>query len=576
MRATSDEEIIKIAYSLSVGPFRYEEMLGALQDRYAEYVEETGDVDNSEAVQVAFASLAPHFASAQSLLESQGRPSDTARHSLKMIDADSSPSALIGLDGRIIHANGQAQTLLGLKTGERPPEAQFEPGQRDALLSRLEELAVGPLNEVAMVFGMEMAGSDDQAKLALTKVHDGNGDIVGHISAIHISWYPEVAERFQTLFKLTPVEVEITKAIVSGVKLSQLAEDRGRSVETVRHQTKMLLGKLGLRSQTELACLYSGFTGFRSAAMGGNVAGREGDGGIGHLLNRDNGRVLEYELFGDPTGIPVVLHPALLGGNCVTDDMQDALAQNRIRLIVPWRPGMGSTTKVDGGLTANIRATCHDTRALLDHLGIERCITIGYVTSVIYALACRVNMPDRIAGVVNLNPVLPTIGGRAVRLLDMTERMRMQMMRSLPSIGRYMVHGALAKVDTGYDQEYIHKFLNKNEYDLRFTERDDIKHMFRAAFRKTTRQGYEAFTRELMQAASDWGHLMEDAGPETLTLVGEHNLHYTPRVLEGFARDNAFFSYEAVPATGHLLLYQKPEVIFARVAELAKSHGAGS
>ncbi|NMW31839.1 PAS domain-containing protein [Altererythrobacter sp. RZ02] len=571
MRGTSDEEIIKIAYSLSVGPFRYEEMLGALQDRYSEFVEETGEVVDGQAVETAFASLAPHFENAQALLESQGRPSDTARYSLKMIDADSSPAALIGVDGRVIHANRMAQSMLGLKPGERPDKDQFEPGHRSALLERLEGLETHQLQEVAMVFAMDVLGGDEQAKLALTKVHDGNGDVVGHVSTIHISWFPEIAERFRTLFKLTPVELEITKAVVTGIKLTELAKQRGRSVETVRHQTKMLLGKLGLRSQTELACLYSGFANFRNIPQAEAAVLAEDPRQQTHILKLGDDRVLEYDIIGDPDGLPVLMHPALLGGSAMIDEMWDAVEDNNLRLIVPWRPGMASTTAAPGSPVDNIKTACTDARALLDHLGIERCVTVGHITSAIIALACKVEMPDRITGVVNLNPVLPTISGRQVRLLDMTERMRMQMMRAFPSIGRYLVHGALAKVDTGYDQEYIHKFLDSNEYDLRFTDRDDVKHLFRAAFKTTTRQGYEPFTRELMQVASDWGHLFANAGPETVNLVGAHNLHYTPRVLEGFARDNDYFSFEAVPQTGHLLLYQKPELVFARIAEVART-----
>lgn len=576
MVTASDEEIIKIAYSLAVGPYRYEEMLEALQDRYAEYVEETGDVVDGQAVETAFSSLAPHFANAQALLESQGRPSDTARYSLKMIDADSSPAALIGCDGRIIHTNKTAQSLLGLKVGERPDKDQFDPGHREDVLDRLRDLASHQLQDVVMVFAMDTIDGTEQAKLALTKVFDGNGDVVGHISTIHISWFPEVAERFRTLFKLTPVELEITHAIVTGVKIADLAKKRERSVETVRHQTKTLLGKLGLRSQTELACLYSGFANYRSIPQTDVAASDTDSRQLGNILKLPDNRVLEYDLVGNPDGLPVLMHPALLGGSSITHEMWDALDDHNFRLIIPWRPGLAGTTAADGSPADNLVTASEDARHLLDHLGIQQCVSVGHITSVMHALACKVYLPDRITGIVNINPVLPTISGRQVRLLDMTERMRMQMMRAFPSIGRYLVHGALAKVDTGYDQEYIHKFLDSNEYDLRFTERDDVKQMFRAAFRTTTRQGYEPFTRELIQAAGDWHHLFADAGFDTVNLVGTHNLHYTPRVLEGYARDNAFFKYEAVPNTGHLLLYQKPELIFARIAEMSKQQAVGA
>ena len=52
-------------------------------------------------------------------------------------------------------------------------------------------------------------------------------------------------DQFRSGFNLTSVELEITRAIVSGGSLKELAATRGRSLETLRKQTKVLLAKLG-------------------------------------------------------------------------------------------------------------------------------------------------------------------------------------------------------------------------------------------------------------------------------------------------------------------------------------------
>lgn len=324
MSRSSDEEIIKLAYSLSVGPYRYEEILEALHGRYIEHIEETGtEIDNSS-VQSAFSSLEPHFMNAHSLMESQGRPSDTARYSHKMIDDDNSPAALIGTDGRIQYCNRPAETLLGIKPDERLDAELFDVGRFADLTQCLAEFDQYPMNEVAMVFSMHTLADDDQVRLALSKVADGNGRVVGHISTVHISWSPQVATRFAALFALTPVELQITQAVVTGISLAELARRRKRSVETVRHQAKALFAKLGLRSQTELACLYSGFSNFRTAPA--NRPPDDGDFKISGMLHHyGEGRTVEYDLAGNEGGIPVVWFPALLGGTTITAEMQSAI-----------------------------------------------------------------------------------------------------------------------------------------------------------------------------------------------------------------------------------------------------------
>ncbi|WP_282073155.1 hypothetical protein, partial [Janibacter hoylei] len=106
----------------------------------------------------------------------------------------------------------------------------------------------------------------------------------------------------------------------------------------VRHQTKTLLAKLNLRSQTELACLYSGFSKFNVKGQGADKsASAETDGRVEHhVLLRPDNRVLDYELVGATSGRPVLFFPALLGGMTVTEDMHLALARHGLRLVMVW------------------------------------------------------------------------------------------------------------------------------------------------------------------------------------------------------------------------------------------------
>ncbi|QTD56097.1 alpha/beta fold hydrolase [Parasphingorhabdus cellanae] len=579
--AGRDEDIVKLAYSLAIGPYRYREMFDLLGTRLDQALDKAKDsADGSDGsdfdedtIRSVFEPLVPHFENAQSLMDMQGRPSDSAKYSMKMIDADSRPSALIDADGRIVYANSAAEEMFRLHTGKCPDEGLFERGHFKTLLSNLQSLERFELNKVISIFGMESADGEEMVKVALTKVHDSDGKAIGHISAIHISWFPDIGMQFQTLLNLTPVELEITKAVVTGLSLNDLAIKRGRSIGTVRHQAKSLLAKLNLRSQTELACLYSGFSKFNVKGQGGAKGELpETDDRVGcHVLLRSDNRVLDYELVGATSGQPVLFFPALLGGMTVTDDMHRALSRYGLRLIMVWRPGLANSGMDGPAGSDSFARYAEDIRALLDALGIKSCPVIGHITGAMFAYAIAKYLANRITGVVNINGIVPMEPGPHLAKVDRAERLRLYLMRHFPKIGRFVVHGALAKVDSGYDHEYLHAFLGDNDHDQRTIEREDIRTQFRQAFQKTTRQGYDGFTNELALASGEWQYLIDDRLCPVHNLVGQHNLHYTPEVMQDFAAGRDNFDVEVVQDTAHLLLYQSPDVVFKPVADLAGS-----
>jgi pimeloyl-ACP methyl ester carboxylesterase/DNA-binding CsgD family transcriptional regulator len=521
-------------------------------------------------INAAFEPLESHFENAQSLIETQGRVSDSAKYSMKMIDADSRPSALIGKDGRIAYANSAAIEIFGLTKDKRPDDTRFESGHFKTLMANLQSLDEFEFNKVISIFGMESLNGEQMLKVALTKVNDSNGDAIGHISAIHISWFPDIGKQFQAQLNLTPVELEITKAIVTGQSLSELAAERGRSIGTVRHQSKMLLAKLNLRSQTELACLYSGFSKFNTKRSGlakddGVTVDRRIE---SHVLPRSDNRGLDYDMVGPSSGSPVLFFPGLLGGTTVTDEMHQALTRHKLRLIMVWRPGLA-----DSGLNGpadrdSFARYADDIKDLLDELGIANCPIIAHITGTMFGYAVAKHLSGKITGLINVNGIVPMQPGPHLAKVDKTERLRLYLMRHFPKIGRFVVHGALGRVDSGYDHEFLQAFLGSNEFDQQTIKRDDIRVLFRQAFQKTTKQGYDSFTNELLLASSDWQYLIDDRLCPVRNFIGQFNVHYTPSVVQAFAADKTDFSVDVIPNTAHLLLYQKPEVIFKAVAEL--------
>lgn len=66
------------------------------------------------------------------------------------------------------------------------------------------------------------------------------------------------AEVLQGLFGLTPAEARVARCIGEGKTIETIAASLGTSRETVRTQLKVVLAKIGIRRQVELAALLSG------------------------------------------------------------------------------------------------------------------------------------------------------------------------------------------------------------------------------------------------------------------------------------------------------------------------------
>ena len=64
---------------------------------------------------------------------------------------------------------------------------------------------------------------------------------------------PRATDIWRTLFDLTECELAVAQAIVCGLRISSVAEQRGVSVETVRTQTKRMFERLNVSSQAEAA-----------------------------------------------------------------------------------------------------------------------------------------------------------------------------------------------------------------------------------------------------------------------------------------------------------------------------------
>lgn len=106
---------------------------------------------------------------------------------------------------------------------------------------------------------------------------------------------------------------------------------------------------------------------------------------------------LYYELYGDPSGPPVLLISGL-GGVGASWGPQIELFAERYRVILPDQRGTGQTTRATGGYTTGQLAA--DMTALVDHIGLGAVHVVGESTGGAIAQQMALNHPGTVRSLV--------------------------------------------------------------------------------------------------------------------------------------------------------------------------------
>jgi pimeloyl-ACP methyl ester carboxylesterase len=114
-----------------------------------------------------------------------------------------------------------------------------------------------------------------------------------------------------------------------------------------------------------------------------------------------DGRVLEVLLAGDDDGIPLVVHHGTPTGAVPDPSMEAAAVANGLRTISYSRPGYGeSTPRAHGATSATVADDAADVATILDHLGLDQFVTLGWSGGGPRSLACAAVLPQRCRGAV--------------------------------------------------------------------------------------------------------------------------------------------------------------------------------
>lgn len=122
-------------------------------------------------------------------------------------------------------------------------------------------------------------------------------------------------------------------------------------------------------------------------------------------LTLPDGRLLDYDTGPGDQALPTLLaHHGTPQAGTRDRSFDAAAAAVGVRVVTFSRAGYGGSSRRAGRTVADV---ADDARALLDHLGVDRCVTAGASGGGPHALATAALLPDRVAGVLSIAGVAP-------------------------------------------------------------------------------------------------------------------------------------------------------------------------
>lgn len=106
-------------------------------------------------------------------------------------------------------------------------------------------------------------------------------------------------------------------------------------------------------------------------------------------LRLPDGRNLDVRITGPENGLPLVFHHGTPGAATTSRALANATAERGLLLITTSRPGYGDSTRQPGRRVVDV---VDDIDAVLDHLGVERCLVAGWSGGGPHALACAARL----------------------------------------------------------------------------------------------------------------------------------------------------------------------------------------
>ena len=382
------------------------------------------------------------------------------------------------------------------------------------------------------------------------------------------SWQVELSEQeLKEKYKMTPAEIRLSKYLVQGLTLAEIADEIGVRIHTVRNQLKSIFSKTGTSRQSELVSrLLSSQTisEYDEQENSTPVVFDFPDPATFKTFNFGDSITLNYFEVGDPNGQPLVyLHDFVLW-NWWTIVGEKFFTRNKIKLIVIVRPGYFKSSIESSFSFENWAFHC---KHFFDELNLNTFHCLGFSSGGAFALALAKYLPENIKklSVVSGSAPFESISDLNSIQPSMT-RLLLAFARYTPSVYKKMLSSLLA---TAYSKnsDYVKDYISQwSDYDRKKMEIPCYLESFNAAFRAVANANLDGLANEGVIGARNWGFDLEQVNVNVDVWRGNSD-RATSQYLSQRMDEIPGAQINVLKGVGHLLIADYAEAILSSLLE---------
>lgn len=479
---------------------------------------------------------------------------------------------IIAADGHILMANSRAHDLL---SGQVKGYLNDLPLGIDGLASIREltkELAAG-VQDLERIIYLRIEADVPRGAFGYCRAIPLGDDKVGlHISLSYFEWTEAIIENLKNALGLSQSESRILQGVLKGQTRAEIAEQRGRSLSTVKAQANAILQKANCSNMNELAHLCTsiayvvGLSDNSSEALKSTVTIATPRQSM-RTLEVGQGRELAYYEYGDPKGQPVLFIHGFYQGPFFTDEMKREFLQNGLRIIAPSRPHFGYTSPPIKR-QKYIDAVNDDLASLVKHLNLgDNIIIAAHHSGGSFAFRFAKSIEQNIAGMVLIGAGIP-ITNEHIKYMNPEARMASVASRQAPSIMRLLItlivksfrkQGMDAMLDKSYAQ------MTKIEVDKHYLHDQNSRPILANGMQHLVQQGAEAFVFDGRAQMLDWNAEYDAVHCPQAWIMARHCPLMGAHFVEDYVTTKTNHSVDIIEDSGFNVLFQSFDLFMNKI-----------
>ena len=561
--------IVTSLYDVALDPSRYEALLDLWEERIAPLRGREGPAGD----EFGDAILEGHVLRADQVLdrEPQGGMRDPLAHLMTSL----LPTAAFVLNrhAMLVHVNTAAKAVFTIDAGRKVGDLPFDDLQCDALSTAALEIVAGRTTQKYV--RCLMRDGERLVVFRLTPMDPGEYG-AGLVLAVstELAWPDGLSDTIREAFQLTSAEIDIVRALVEGLSVNEIAEARGRSVETVRSQLRSILAKTQTKTQAELIRITLNLMdviGVSPKPTGLKVAGN-GRNSLKplpfHTLWRPDGRGMDYVVLGDPAGRPILFLPGNYGLIRWPATAESLLEARGLRVIVPIKPGYGNSTRVPR--KANLpKLVAEDILALMEHLNVRRAPLVAQGLDVYFGYTFDRLYPGRLTAIVTGGPAFPVLSKAQFDRMGKWHRFIRANARYAPRLIPFLVKAGFSLSRRIGKRGFLQAVYGNSAGDVATFEDPEIFEALATGSEvavSESHSAHEAFTNEAIITNRDWRELVHACKLPIFAFVGHEDPSLPVETIEELKTEFPEIVFLEDHEAGELILFRNWRAMLDRVS----------